>query len=96
MRCIMNELELEQKIVDVHNAARTTCDRMNIGITCMHMTQEQRDDLAAMMEYFKDDKSPTWLMGQVMHDIWGIKNVILNGDDCFVPRSHGYAKKIAS
>lgn len=88
-------LELQNKIVSLCEKAEIPIDKMDLGVTLtVAMTQKQRDDLSAMMDYLEQMKSAE-LAFNVLHDLRGLKAVYL-GDpagDCFVPRSSGYAAR---
>lgn len=95
----MNCIELDQKIFDLACKAEWPIDRMDVGITTsIAMTDEQRDDLAAMIDFLDNRKdSASSIMANVMHDITGLKAVYLKdpSGNCFSPRSTGYASRVA-
>ena len=70
-------------------------DRLDLGVTLTKISQEQRDDLAGMIDFLDNEDWPEGsILGQVMHDTYGLKAEILEGPCGFSPRSHGYAKKV--
>jgi len=90
----MKTLELEQRIVDLYKAAGFPFDRMDIGITLMKMSEEQTDDLVAMIDTFEAlGHDPDYIAENIDHDLSGLKSGFLNvpGSECFLPRSHGYS-----
>jgi len=98
----MNCIELEQKVFVLAELAEWDIDRVDAGITIsIAMTDEQRNDLAAMIDYFESGNTPmpaSEIMANVMHDLNGLKAVYMKlpQGDCFCPRSSGYTKRMAS
>jgi len=96
----MNCIDLEQKVFALAELAEWDINRLDAGITIsIAMTDEQRDDLAAMIDFLESQgDSPSAIMANVMHDLSGLKAVYLKdpSGSCFVPRSSGYAKRKAS
>jgi catechol-2,3-dioxygenase len=96
----MNRIELEKKVFDLAERADWDIDRLDIGITIsIAMTDEQRNDLAAMIDFLESRKdSLDSIMANVMHDLSGLKAIYLKdpSGNCFSPRSDGYAKRKAS
>lgn len=95
----MNEIELLQVIKSYHEKVDIPCDTIDIGITLNKMSQEQRDDLAAMIQWLHENTygDDSYLLYQVLHDLNGLKAVFLGLPEgqCFSPRSSGYAKKFS-
>ncbi len=88
------QTELEDKIVELYKDAGFPCSRMDIGITVMKMSEEQRQDLIAMIDSMSargDDAS--YIAGNVGHNLGGLKAEFLNGPCGFLPRSSGHAKR---
>jgi len=48
----------------------------------------------AMIEYFEGEKSPMWILANVMHDIQGIAKDLCRGPHGFSPRSTGYLERL--
>ena len=96
----MNFIELEQKVFALAELAEWDINRSDIGITTsIAMNAEQRNDLAAMIDFLESQKdTPSSIMANVMHDLSGLKAVYLKdpSGSCFSPRSSGYAKRKAS
>jgi len=96
----MNCLELVEKVFALSELAEWDIDRMDVGITTsIAMTDEQRDDLAAMIDFLESQKNtPSSIMANVMHDLSGLKAVYLKdpSGSCFSPRSSGYTKRVAA
>lgn len=97
----MNSVELQLKITDVCKCAGfKDYDLMDIGCTLtLAMDEHQRNDLAAMIDflYNQADFSFMAIEGNVFHDLNGLKAAYLKvpGYDVFLPRSYGYAEKVA-
>ena len=97
----MNFIELEQKVFALAELAEwDNIDRTDTGMTIsIAMTDEQRDDLAAMIDFLESQKdAPSSIMANVMHDLCGLRAVHFGEPhgDCFSPRSSGYAKRAAA
>ena len=92
--------QLEQTIKDIATQAGIEIDYMDLGITLtVAMNQEQRDDLAAMIQHLQAAKTNgSELFYNVMHDLHGLKAVYLKdpAGECFLPRSDGYRLKKVS
>jgi hypothetical protein len=59
----------------------------------MAATTEQVTDLACFIEYFRRrGKNVIWIAANVYHDIAGA----VNDEKCFLPRSNGFAAKLAA
>ena len=97
----MKSIELEQKIFALAELAEwDNIDRTDVGMTIsIAMTDEQRDDLAAMIDFLESQKdAPSSIMANVIHDLCGLRAVHLGEPrgDCFSPRSSGYAERVAA
>ena len=89
------DIEIENRVVDVFEAAGFPLDRMDVGITLMKMSRAQQADLIAMIDYLtQHGKKPSFIAAQVGHDLNGLAVEFINGPSGFSPRSHGYAKKV--
>ena len=98
----MNCLDLEQKVFALAELAEWDINRLDVGITTsIAMNDEQRADLAAMIDYLESGPTPMSadeIMSNVMHDLSSLKAVYLKdpSGSCFIPRSSGYTKRAAS
>ena len=97
----MNCIELEQKVFALVELAKwKNIDRVDAGMTIsLAMTDEQRDDLAAMIDFLESQNdTPSSIMANVMHDLCGLRAIYFKEPhgNSFSPRSSGYAKRIAS
>ncbi len=96
----MTELELSNTIAELYKAAGRDQDRMSDDITLSKMSAMQRNDLAAMIEYFqsgdKGQREPGYILANVGHDLAGLKAGFLNliEDGGFSPRSSDYAARV--
>jgi len=96
----INCLELEQKLFALAELVEWDINRLDVGITTsIAMTEEQRNDMAAMIDFLEAKKDkPASIIANVMHDLSGLKAVYLKdpAGECFSPRSAGYATRKAS
>lgn len=97
----MNCLELEEKVFALAELAEwDNIDRTDAGMTIsIAMNDEQRNDLAAMIDFFESRKdTPSSIMANVMYDLCGLRAVHFGEPhgNCFSPRSSGYAKRVAA
>ena len=88
-------LKLLETITRLHLQTDIEYDVMDIGCTLTNITTEQCDDLSAMIECLKKRKcSALNILGNVTHDLQGLKREILEGPCGFSPRSKDYATHI--
>ena len=94
----MTERELSNAIAELYKTTGWDQDRLSDDITLSKMSDSQRADLAAMIDYFQtrgDDgqKEPGYILGNVGHDLAGFKASFLGlpKTEGFSPRSSGYA-----
>lgn len=91
------DLVLLQSIQKLHSQIAYPCDSLDIGITLSKMTDEQLDDLSAMVQWMKDNNNDcSYILAQVVHDLNGLKAGFLGLPEGigFCPRSSGYDKKL--
>ena len=92
-----DELAIEEAIIAISKRAGREIDRKDIGITLtVAMTQGQLEDLVVMMGFLVGQKkSASYILGNIMHDLNGLKAIHLElpEGDGFSPHSFGYAKK---
>ena len=94
----MKAIELEKKIVKLHESANFPCDRLDLGITLtVALNDQQRVDLSAMIDRLTEGNEPMYVLAQVVHDLNGLKGLYLEPERFvgFSPRSTGYAAKTA-
>lgn len=89
-------LELLETIKELHKQTDWPFDGLDVGITLTKMSKEQLADLQAMIDLFEDEKlDKSYILGQIHHDLSGLKAEFIDGPDCFVPHSSGYAAKVS-
>lgn len=94
--------ELESKIRALTEALSYELDPIDLGITVtVAMTAKQVEDLEAMFDsLMAGSMNKIEVLYNILHDLGGLKAAYLNKqeahyvDDCFVPRSSGYAAKV--
>ena len=90
---------LTEEIKQLYADAGLIYDVTDVDCTLtLAMNETQRKDLKAMIEYLKaHDRDIENIAYNIFHDLDGLKALYLKDPHgkCFVPRSHGYAKKTA-
>ena len=92
--------ELQQKIEELFQSADYhNYDSLDLGCTLLTaMSEEEKDDLSAMIDCLEDSGvEPGQIAFNVIHDLSGCKarHFHLPRGDCFLPRSHGYTKRVS-
>jgi len=86
---------LKDKIVSLMDEAGFTCSACDLVMDLeLAMTEDQRLDLSAMIDCLRNNTPASQVASNVMHDLHGLRQVYLNGDDGFSPRSSGYANHL--
>ena len=93
----MNHIKLINEVLMEANrrAAVGTEDKIHYAVTqyWMAATTEQIRDLGCFVEYFRRrGKNAIWIAANVYHDFTGT----INDEECFLPRSNGFAAKLAA
>jgi hypothetical protein len=85
-------------VSDLFTETNMEHDQLDTAITLDKMSDEQREDMAAMIEYFRNnDETASYILAQVCHDLAGLKAGFLGLPEGigFSPRSAGYAVRTA-
>jgi hypothetical protein len=83
---------LREKILEYKHAPFT---RLDLAMTIeLAMTEEERQNLIAMIDHMQKEEKPEHIMFNIIHDLQGFKRRHIQGLVCFVPRSASYAKKV--
>jgi hypothetical protein len=73
-----------------------TSSHFHFAMCLDHCTIAQLDDMAAFIEWAENydvaERSAVWVATQLAHDVQGI----FAQERCFVPRTSGYARTLAS
>ncbi len=92
------DMELSEIITKLYRQCCIRQDRLDCDITLSKMSDMQRIDLSAMIDYMMSiDRGASYILAQVNHDLQGLKAGFLGlpEGDCFSPRSSGYAARVA-
>lgn len=95
----MDLKELRETILKIAEMAARHLDRLDLDMDLtVAMNQEQRDDLAAMIDFLLNDAdiTPDAIIFNILHDLHGLRAVYQGhpGANCFLPRSFGYASRL--
>ena len=95
---------IDEKIAQLAKEADVAIDMKDLGCTLhVAMKADEVKDLEAMLDFIAQPQlgrpanEPSTVLAQVMHDINGCRARYFDepGSDCFLPRSHGFAAKMA-
>ena len=90
-------LDTEKKIRELSQETGIELDFVDVGITLsVAMSTKEQNDLEGMIDWMlAQNDDPTYILGQVMHDLNGCKarHLGMPEGDCFSPKSIGYANK---